>query len=114
MSDGITHLHLLGVLDTRDDIAHVACAQFLTGNHIHLQHAHLIGIILHTGIEELHMITLMDDTVHNLEIGNDASEGVEHRVEDQGLQGRLLITFRMGDALYHSIEDLLDTLTCLT
>ena len=114
MGNGITHLHLLGVLDTRDDIAHVACTQFLTRNHVHLQHTNLVGIILHAGIEELHVVARMDHAIDDLKIGNDTTEGIEHRVEDQSLQRSLFITFGMRDALYHSIEYLLDTLARLT
>ena len=74
LSDGITHLHLLGVLDTGDDISHIASTQFLTRHHIHLQHSHLVGIILHSCIEELHVISLTDDTIHDLEVCDDSSE----------------------------------------
>ena len=46
VSDGIPHLHIARSLDARNDIPHISCAQFRTGNHIHFQHTDLICIIL--------------------------------------------------------------------
>ena len=114
LSDGITHLYLPGVLDTRDDISHIAGTKLLTRHHIHLQHSHLIGIILHTCIEELHMVTLSDHPVHNLEICDDSPEGIEYRVKDKSLQRSLLITDRMRDALNDGIENLFYTFSSLS
>ena len=113
MGDGIAHFHLLGVLDATDDIAHIPSAEFLAGNHIHLQHPNLVGIVFHACIEELHMVALTDDTIGNLEVGNDAAKGVEYRIEDKRLQGCLLITLGMRDALNDGIEYLLDPLARL-
>ena len=114
MRNGIAHLHLLRILDTRDDIAHITRTQFLTGNHVHLQHTDLIGIIFHTGIEEFHEVTLTDDTVHNLEIGDNASERVEYRVEDESLQGSRLVTFGMWNTLHDGVKHLLYSLARLS
>ena len=113
MGDGIAHLHLLRILDTRDDIAHIARAQFLAGNHVHLQHANLVGIVFHTGIEEFHEVALTDHTVNDLEIGDNAAERIEHRVEDQSLQGGILVAYGMRNALHDGVEHLFDTLTRL-
>ena len=55
----------------------------------------------------------MDYTIDNFEIGNDTTEGVEHRIEDECLERRLRISLWMRDALNHRIQDILDTLTCL-
>ena len=114
MRDGITHLHLLRVLDTADDITHIARPQLLTGNHVHFQHTDLIGIVLHTRIEEFHVVARTYHTVGNLKIGNNPTERVEYRVEDQGLEGCILVTFRVGDALYNGIQDILHSLARLS
>ena len=74
MRDGITHLYLLRVLDTTDNVTYISGLEFLTWNHIHLQHSNLIGIVLHTGIEELHMIATLDRAVYNLEVSNNTTE----------------------------------------
>ena len=104
MGDGVAHLHLLRILNATDDIAHVARPQFLTGYHVHLQHANLVGIILHTRIEELHQVAFADASVHYFEIGNDASERVEHRVKNQRLQRSIGVAYGMGDTVDNSIE----------
>ena len=54
------------------------------------------------------MVALAHHAIHDLIVGNDATERVEHRVEDQGLQRRLLVTLWMRHALYDGIEDLLN------
>ena len=114
LGNGIAHLHLLRVLDTADDIAHVARAQFLPWNHVHLQYTDLVGIIFHTCIEELHQITCTDHTVHDLKVGDDTTERVEHRVEDQRLQRSLLVALGMRDALHDGIQDILYPLARLS
>ena len=114
MGNRITHLHLLRVLDTTDDITHITRTQFLTGNHIHLQHPDLIGIILHARIKELHEIALTDYTVHNLEVGNNAPERVKYRIENQSLKRSLLIPLGMRNTFYDGIKHLPDTLARLT
>ena len=113
MGDGIAHLDFLRVLNAADDVAHIACPQFLAGYHVHLQDAHLVGIVLHTRIKELHLVALTDDAVQNLEVGDDATEGVEDGVENQGLQRCLLVTLRMRDAVDDSVENLLHALARL-
>ena len=114
MSNRITHLYLFGVLDTADDIAHITRTELLTGNHVHLQYTHLISIIFHSRIEELHLVTFANGTVLNLEIGNDAAEGVEHGVEDQCLQWCFRISLGTRDSLHHSIQHILHAFTGLT
>ena len=98
VGDGVAHLDLARSLDARDDVAHVARTQFVARHHVHLQHAHLVGLVFLARIEELHLVALADDTVLYLEVGNDAAEGVEHRVEDQGLERCVLVAFGMGNA----------------
>ena len=56
------------------------------------------------------MFALADRAVEDAEIGDDTAEGVEHRVEDQGLQRGVVVAFRGGDSLYDGLENLLDTL----
>ena len=86
----------------------------LAGNHIHLQHTNLVRIVFHTRIEELHLVARTDRTVQNLKVGNNTTEGIEYRVEDKCLQGSLLITFGMRNALNDSIQDILNALASLT
>ncbi len=114
MRDGITHLHLGGILDTRDDVAYLTGTQLIARNHIHLEHTYLVGIILHARIEELHLVTLTDHTILYLEVSDDATEGVEHGVENQSLQRSLVIALGMRNTIDHCLQDILDTLARLT
>ena len=110
----VTHFYLFRVLDARDNISYIACPKLLTGYHIHLQHTHFVSIILHTRIKELHLITLTDSAVHNFKVGYNTSERVEHRVENQRLQGSLFIAYRVRYTLHYGIQDILYTLACLS
>ena len=60
------------------------------------------------------MVTLADCAVEDTEVGDNATEGVEHRVEDEGLEWRVLITLGCGNTLNDSLEDILNALTRLT
>ena len=99
MGNRIADLHLARGLDTRNDVTHIPGTQFGTRHHLHLEHTDFIGIILFARIEELHFVALTDDAVHNLEVSDDAPEGVEHGVENQSLQRGFLLAHRMGDTL---------------
>ena len=114
MRNGITHLYLGGILDTRDDVAHLSGTQFLARNHIHLEHTDFIGIIFHAGVKELHLVALADYAVFNLEIGDDSTEGIEHRVEDECLQWRLVVALRSWHTVYHRLQYILNALAGLT
>ena len=114
MRDSISHLHLGSILDTRDDVTYLTGGELVAWYHIHLQHAYLISIIFHASVEELHLITLADGTILYLEVSNDTTEGVEHGVEDQGLQWSLWVALRMGNTIDHSLQDIFYALTGLT
>ena len=114
MGNRITHLHLLRVLDAADNIAYVTSTQFLTGNHVHLQHTHLVGLVFHTSIKELHLVALTDDTIIYLEVSNNTTEGIEYRVENQCLKRSLLIAHGMRDTIHHGIQYVVNTLARLS
>ena len=113
MCDGIAHLHLARCLDTRNDVTHITCTQLLTWAKVHLQHTNFVGIVLLTGIEELHLVALAQNAVGNLEICDDTTERVKHRVKDKRLQRSLFVAHRSGNALNNSIQDILYTKTGL-
>ena len=114
VSNRVAHLHLLRILDAADDIAYLARAQFLTRNHLHFQHAHLVGVVLHTRVEEFHLVALANHAVFYLEIGDDATERVEDGVENQCLQRRIGVARGRRDALHHCLQNRLDALTRLS
>ena len=82
--------------------------KLLLWHHIHLEHTDFIGIVFLASIKKLHHVALADGAVENLEVGDNASERIEYRVEDQALQRSILIAFRSWNTLYHSIKDILD------
>ena len=70
-------------------------------------------MVLLAGGEELHEIVLGDGAVENLEVGDDAAEGIEDGIEDESLQGSLGVSLGSRNAVYDGIEDFVDALACL-
>ena len=106
--DRIADLDVRRGFDSRADVADVSGADLVAGLHFEFEHAHFVGVVFASGVEELDVVALPDGSVEDTEIGDDAAEGVEHRVEDQGLQRGVFIAFGCGDALHDGFEDLLD------
>ena len=86
MRNGISHLHLFGSLDTGNNISYISRTKFVTRHHIHFQHPYFIGVILFSRIEELHLVSLANHTVFDLEIGYNSAERIKYRVENQSRQ----------------------------
>lgn len=59
MSDSVSHFHLFRILYTTYDVSHLTCSKRVAGHHIHFKNTHLVGVILHSGIEELHLIPFL-------------------------------------------------------
>lgn len=105
MGDGVAHLHLLGGLYARDDVAHIACGELGAGLHVEFEHPDFVGVVLLSRSHELDEVVLAYSAVDNLEIGYDATEGIEDRVENQGLERSLRVTLRGADTLHYRAED---------
>ena len=114
MGNRIAHSYLPGSLDTRDDVPHIACTDLVSGRHGQLQHTYLIRIILLLCRNELHPISLMNHPILYLKVSNDATERIEHRVENQALQRGLWISFRRRHLLHNGIQDLHHTFARLS
>ena len=112
--DCVTHLYVCRVLDTRADVAYVARLYFAALHHFEFEHANLVGIVLAARVEELYMVALAYRAVHHAEVGDNATEGVEYRVEDKGLQRGIIIALGCGYALDDSLQHLLYALTRLS
>ena len=104
MGDGISHLHLHGGLDARDDIADIPRTDLSGGVELEFQIADFLGLIFIAGREELHFVSFADGSVHHLEIGDDATERVEDRVEDKGLERGLRVPFGAGHLVHDGIQ----------
>ena len=111
MGNGVANLHILRCFDTRHDISHITRLNLVLLNEFEFQHANLVGIVLRAGIEKLNMVALADSAVHHTEVADNASVGVEHRVENQSLQGGIFVALRSRDALHNGVENLADTYT---
>ena len=104
MGDGIADLHLYGRLDTGDDIAHIAGSHLVCGTHPQPEIADLIGLVFLARIEELYLVALAYHSVDHLEIGDHSAEGIEYRVENQGLERCLWVALRSGETLHHGVQ----------
>ena len=113
MSDGIADLHLHRRLDAGDDVAHIAGGHLVRRAHPQPEIAHLVGLVFLAGIEELHLVPLAYHAVDHLEVGYHTPEGIEHRVENQGLERSLGVALGSGETFYHRVQNGRYTLACL-
>ena len=60
------------------------------------------------------MVTLAECAVEYAEVGDNASEWVEYRVEDKCLQWSVVVALWCRDTLNDSLQNIIHTLTCLT
>ena len=114
MGNGISHLHFLSIFYSTDDVAHLASTQLLLGHHVHFKHAHLIGRILHARIEKLHVVALTYNAVQHLEVGNNSTKGIKHRVEDKRLQRSVIVACGVWHPLHNGFKDVVNALARLT
>ena len=114
MSNGVADLYLLRCLDTRNDVAHVAGRQLFARSHVELEHTDFIGIIFLACRDKFHEVARLDCAIDNLEVGDDATEWVEHRVEDECLQWRFRVALRSRHTVDDSVENFLHTHAGLT
>ena len=82
--------------------------ELLFGHEVHLQHAYLVGRIALACIHETHRLALVDCAVHNLEICDNASKGVEDAVKNHGLQGSLRVALWSGYLLDDGAENVVN------
>ncbi len=107
MRDGVAHLHFHGRFDSCDDIAHIPGTHLAGRVELEFQVADFLGLVLVAGGEEFHFVPLADGAVHYLKVRNDAAEGVEHGVEDQGLQRSVRVPFGCGHFVHDGVQHLL-------
>ena len=93
MGKGVAHLYLFGRFNARNNITHIACQYLVAGRQIQFQNPYLIGIVFPFGGHEFHFVAFAQAAVHDSEIGNNAPEGIEYRVEYQRLQGGFCVPF---------------------
>ena len=105
MSDGVADLDLGGALDAGNHIAHVAATYLPGGDELHLEHADFLDLVFAAGGEELDLVALAYAAVLHLAVGDHAAEGVEHRIEDQGLERGLRITLRRRNSVDYRVEN---------
>ena len=87
--------------------------QFLARRHVHLEHTYLVSLVLAVGVHELYKVARLDAAVYYLEVSNDATEGVEHAIEDKSLQRSVFIALGVGDTFHHGTENFWHTLAGL-
>ena len=110
MGDGVSHLHLHGRLDARNDISHIPGTDLSGGVQLQFQVADFFRLVLVPGGEELHLVPGLYAAVHHLEVSDDAAELVENGVEDKGLErcGRVSLGRRnpVHDCVKHRLHAL--------
>ena len=103
--DGVAHLDLRRRLDAGDDVAHIARRELVARREVHLEDADLVGLVLLARVDETHLLTAVHGAVDNLEIGDDAPEGIEHGVEDERLEWGRGVALRRRDTFDDGVEN---------
>ena len=89
--EGIAHAHGLGVLQTRDHIAHLADRQSVDRSLGGALDAHAIDQKVALGLHHAQGIALFDGAVKDADRGNDAAVLIKIRVQDERLERRVRI-----------------------
>ncbi len=110
----VSDLHLAGGLDSGNYISHTSAGNLVARTELHLQRPHLVGDIFLARVEELDLVAGADGSVHDLEVGYDAPEGVEHGVENQGLKRRVRVSLRRRDSFHNRVQNILHSLSGLS
>ena len=110
---GFTGARLTDVLHSRDQVAHLAGAEFGDLLRIGSAGTDLEGLVLGTGLHEEQLVPLAHATVHHAHARHHAAELVVLTVEDQRLQRRVRIALGGGNAGADGVEQLRHALTGL-
>ena len=88
MCNGIAHFHFACIFNSGNDITHIACLHCASRNFVEAENSYFIGKVIVTCVDKLDMIAFADFTVYNFEVSNDATEGVEYRIENERFEWR--------------------------
>ena len=92
MGHRIPHPYILALLNSGNDVPHIARFQLLTRNRLHTKNTYFLGIVLKAGRHKANLILLTQRSVHHFYVSNYPAVGVVHRVEHKALKWRLCIT----------------------
>ena len=111
---GVPDFDLFGVFDARDDVPHVSSGEGLFRLQVEPQDADFVGSVFPAGGHEFHEVAFVNGAVEDAEVRDDATERVEHRVEDHGLERLLHVALGRRDAFNHRFEDGFDAQACFS
>ena len=107
--DGIAHAGFTDILDAGGEVAHLTGTQLGAGGEGRCAHvAHFHQRKLGPGGHHAHGIAGLDGALEHADINDNALVTVVHTVEDQSLEGRVLIAHRGGNVLNHPLQNVLN------
>ena len=106
MGDRIPHFDFAGSFDARDDVTHIAGAEFFFGHHIHAQDTDFVGLVFLAGVYKTHLIAFAQHAIHDAEIGDDPAIRIEDRVENERLQRSFGLAFGRRHALHDGLQNI--------
>ena len=113
LGDGLADAGLPDVLDAGDEVPDLAGSELGDRGRDGQADADLVGLVDRPGLDEPHPAVRAQPAVDDPDGAHDASVLVVLAVEDEGLERRLGITDRRGDALDHGVQQLSDALAGL-
>ncbi len=111
--DRIARAHHLGVLEARHDVAHLADRELVERRLERTLAADTVCQELVSERHHLEMVALADVPIEDAHRRDDATVLIEVGVEDEGLQGRILVSLRRRDQVDDRLEQVMDALSGL-
>ena len=96
------------LFDARDDVAHLARFERLTGLVGRGEYTQVVGVVDRVGGHHFEALALAQAAVNHANEHDNAHIGVEPAIHDHGAQGRIRVAFGWRDLSHHGFEDFFD------
>ena len=111
--DGVADLRVPNILDGGRKETHFACAQFANLYRFGAQYAHGLDLVRYAVRHEADALPLAQGALHDAHQDDDAAIGIEPRIEDESLEGRVGIALGSGKPVHDRFQHIFHALAGL-
>ena len=109
---GVADLDLFSLLDSADNVAHVASGHAIARLFVEAQHTNFVGKIGLARSHKFHSLALANRAIFNAEYGLDSAEGIVDAIKNNGLKGGFGVALRGRYLVYDGLKKLCNTEAC--
>ena len=109
---GVADLDLFGLLNSANDVAHVACSHAVARLFVKAQNANFVGKVGLARSHKFHGLALSNRAVFDAENGLDSAEGIVDAVKNNRLKGGRWVAFRGRNLVYNGLKKLGNAEAC--